>query len=68
MNASVFKDPALAVKDYRKRVHNQLENATVPQFGAATSDILSQELQEAVDKLLAGLEQRIARTKKRETW
>ena len=61
MVAKSTGDPLTELRAYRKRVALNLEESTVPGASAVASDLLTQELKEAVDKILGPLVQRLER-------
>ena len=61
MVASSKGEPLKELRAYRERVRIELTESTVPEADAAVSDLLSQELQEAVDKVIGSLIQRLER-------
>lgn len=53
MVASVKPDPVAELKAYRERVLAEYSEITMQGFDAASSDLLAQELTEALDNLLS---------------
>lgn len=54
-------DPLQALRDYRVRLSLELRSATIQGFDAAMSDLLAQELEEAADRLVGSLIERLER-------
>lgn len=61
MVASAKGDPVTEIKAYAARVKEELSESTATGFDPAMSDLLMQELSEAVDRLLASLIERLER-------
>ena len=52
-------DPIRALEEYRSRVLCEYEEATVKEVDAFTSDVLTQELKDALDEVLSNLVSRV---------
>ena len=61
MIASDKPDPHGELRGYTSRLKAELSEATIPTVDPAMSDVLTQELSEAVDALLDGLLRKIER-------
>ena len=54
-------DPLKVLQEYRARVRLELTESTIPSADPVVSDLLIQELQEAVDRVIGSLIQRLQR-------
>ena len=61
MTVSANPDPLGDLRGYASRLKTELSEATIPTVDPAMSDVLMQELTEAVDALLDGLLRRLER-------
>ncbi len=61
MIASEKADPLGELRGYASRLKAELSEATIPTVDPAMSDVLTQELSEAVDALLDGLLRKLER-------
>ena len=61
MASKASGNPLKELQEYRERVRLELTESTIPSADPVVSDLLIQELQEAVDRVIGSLIQRLQR-------